>query len=173
MRNKGIVQLYTGNGKGKTTAAIGQAVRAAGAGMKVAFFQFLKEGVFPQSEEKMMKKCGIKVVRFREKSPLFDKAVDMKKLRASVRADWEKVKTAIRSGKYGMIVLDEVTHLVSLKLLDKKELCAAVNMTGAGCHFILTGRDAAKSIVRTADLVTEMKQIKHPYSRGVKAQRGI
>lgn len=171
--NKGLIQVYTGNGKGKTTAAIGQAVRAAGAGMKVIFFQFLKYGAFPSSEEKMLKKCGIKVVRFKEKSPVFDKKLDIKDLRSQVANDWAVVTAAVKSGKYDLVVLDEVTYLINLKLISESVLFSTVNCKLETGNFVLTGRSASKRLIKSADLVTEMKEIKHPYKKGVKAKRGI
>jgi cob(I)alamin adenosyltransferase len=191
---KKFLQLYTGNGKGKTTAAIGQAIRAAGAGMKVIFFQFLKDGAFPSSEEIMLKKCGIKVVRFREKSPLFDKTLDINGLRVQVANDWTAVTAAIKSGIYDMVVLDEVTHLINLKLISEKKVLEDVRRPpafakasafvlratadkSAGKAFmvnmVLTGRNASKAVIKAADLVTEMKEVKHPYKKGVKAVKGI
>lgn len=170
---KGLVQLYTGDGKGKTTAAIGQAVRAAGAGMKVIFFQFLKDGKFPVSDEKALKKCGIKVVRFKEKSPLFDKKIDLNELRVQAANDWIVVTAAIKSGKYDMVVLDEITYLMKLKLLSEAEVLKTIRRSASGVNLVLTGRNAVKSIIKAADLVTEMREIKHPYKKGVKAKRGI
>jgi cob(I)alamin adenosyltransferase len=168
-----MIQIYTGNGKGKTTAAIGQAVRAAGAGIKVIFFQFLKYGAFPGSEEKMLKKCGIKVVRFNEKSPLFDKKTDLNELRVQVANDWTVVTAAIKSGKYDMVVLDEATHLINLKLISEKRVLKDVQRPTSGVQLVLTGRDATNSLIKTADLVTEMKEVKHSYKKGVKARCGI
>ena len=170
---KGLVQVYTGDGKGKTTAAIGQAVRAAGTGMKVIFFQFLKAGKFPVSEEKMLKKCGIKVVRFKEKSPLFDKKMDLNGLRVQVANDWAAVTAAVQSGKYDMVVLDEVTYLISLKLLDETEILNTIHRSAPGVNLVLTGRDASKGLINAADLVTEMREVKHPFGKGVKARLGI
>jgi cob(I)alamin adenosyltransferase len=172
--SKGLIQVYTGSGKGKTTAALGQAVRAAGAGMKVAFFQFLKSGNFPCSEEKAIKKIGnIRFVRFNEDSPLFDPGLDTGKLEKQVKKDWNCVKKAIKSGRYGMIVLDEITHVINLKLISEAEVLRALNFQHSTINFVLTGRNASKNMINAADLVTEMKEIRHPFKNGIKARRGI
>ncbi len=167
-----MIQLYTGNGKGKTTAAIGQAIRAAGAGMKVAFYQFLKHGAFMCSEEAALKKISnIRFIRFKQHSPLFDPGVSAAKLEQQVKKDWKTVVKAIKSGKYGLIVLDELTHVINLKLIDEKEILKVIK--NSQVNFVLTGRNASKGLIKAADLVTEMKEIKHPYRKGLRAKRGI
>ena len=172
--NKGLIQLYTGNGKGKTTAAVGQAVRAAGAGMRVAFFQFLKRGAFPCSEEKELTKIrNIKFIRFDQDSPLFNPGLDAEKLEQQVKKDWKTVVKAAKSGKYGMVVLDEITHAINLKLISEAAVLSTLNIEHSTLNFVLTGRNASKKLIAAADLVTEMKEIKHPYHKGLKARKGV
>jgi cob(I)alamin adenosyltransferase len=169
-----IVQLYTGDGKGKTTAAIGQAVRAAGAGKKVAFFQFLKGGKFPVSEEKILiAQDNIDYTRFNQTTKLFDKKLDSTSMAARIRLDLNIVKKAALSGKYGMIILDEITHVIKAGYCDEKSVINMIKKSPSGTGFVLTGREASAGLVKAADLVTEMKAIKHPYNRGVKAARGV
>jgi cob(I)alamin adenosyltransferase len=171
---RGLMQIYTGAGKGKTTAAIGQAVRAAGAGMKVAFFQFLKSGAFPCFEEKSLKKIkNIKFVRFDEQSPFFNPALDPVELEKQVKNDWDIVRKAVKSRKYGMIILDEVTHVINLKLISEDEILRTFNFQHSTINFVLTGRNASKKLIDAADLVTEMKEIKHPFKNGIRARKGI
>jgi len=170
----GLVQLYTGKGKGKTTAAIGQAIRAAGAGKKTAFFQFLKGGKFPVSEENiLMKTEGIFYKRFEETTPFFDAAVEMDGLKMMVKNDIETVKEAIASGVYEMIILDEITHLIKLELAAEKTVIDMIKKASENVNFVLTGRGASKKLIDFSDLVTEMRAIKHPYKKGVKAAKGV
>jgi cob(I)alamin adenosyltransferase len=169
-----IIQLYTGDGKGKTTAAIGQAVRAAGAGKKVAFFQFLKGGKFPVSEEKILiAQDNIDYTRFNETTKFFDKNLDSTAMAARIRLDLNIVKKAAFTGKYSMIILDEITHVINGGYCDEKSVINMMKKSPVGTGFVLTGRGAPAGLVKAADLVTEMKAIKHPYNRGVKAARGV
>jgi cob(I)alamin adenosyltransferase len=170
----GIIQIYTGNGKGKTTAAVGAAVRAVGSGLKVVFFQFLKSGKTESGEEKVLKTIkGIKYIKFSEVSPLFERSVDMAKLSAKVKADLQVACKMIDSGKYDMAVLDEVLHLINLELIGENEILEMLGKTPEHVELILTGRDAGRKIRDAAGLITEMKEVKHPFNAGMKARKGI
>lgn len=167
-----IVQLYTGDGKGKTTAAIGQAIRAAGAGKKVAFFQFLKGGKFPVSEEKILTaQDNIHYTRFNETTEFFDRDFDSRAMAARVSLDLNVVKKAALSGKYGIIILDEITHVISQGFCAEKTILDIIKSSPSG--FVMTGRDAGRGLVRAAGLVTEMKAVKHPFDSGVRASKGV
>lgn len=169
-----MVQIYTGNGKGKTTAAIGQAVRAAGAGIKVGFYQFLKGGKFHVSEEKVLGSTkNIYYMRFKEKSPIFDKKARGNDFLIRVREDLDVVCDDIINKGYGLIVLDELTHLINLKLADERQIIEMIDKRPKGLEVVITGRSASKDLIKMADLVTEMKEVKHPYKSGVKARKGI
>jgi len=171
---KGMVQVYTGDGKGKTTAAVGAAVRACGSGLKVLFCQFLKNGKLESGEEKMLKAMeNVKYLKFDEMSPFFEKNIDMEALEERVAEDIELTFKEINSGKYQMAVLDEAVHLISLKLIKQEELIRLIKLRPAGIEIILTGRGAGKELKNTADLVTEMKDVKHPFKAGLKARKGI
>jgi cob(I)alamin adenosyltransferase len=171
---KGLIQVYTGDGKGKTTAAIGQAVRAAGAGKKVAFFQFFKGGKFPVSEEKILQGIGnIHYERFKETTPLFDRTINTQELALHAWADMEAVKEAIISEKYDMIILDEIIHVLNHGIMDENFFISMIKVAAAKTNFVLTGRGASKRLIKCADLVTEMKSVKHPFKKGIKAGRGI
>ena len=169
-----MLQIYTGNGKGKTTAAIGQAVRAAGAGMKVGFYQFLKGGKFPVSEERMLKAIGnITCVRFDQQAPVFDKNAAKKDSFIKIQTDLAIVYDDILNKGYDMVVLDELTHLIDLKLANEEQIIEMLTKRPKKLEIVITGRKASKGLLKIADLVTEMKEIKHPFRKGVKARKGI
>ncbi len=169
-----MIQLYTGNGKGKTTAAIGQAIRAAGAGMKVAFYQFLKAGKFPVSEEKILNLiANIDFIRFNQASPLFDPKVRPEELAEQVEMDLTLIESDIKSNGYDMIVLDELTHLINLGVVEEKKIIKLLKSAPKKLEIIITGRNASKGLLKLAGLVTEMKEVKHPFKKGVKARKGI
>jgi len=174
MMEKGIIQIYTGNGKGKTTAALGLAVRAAGAGLNVVFFQFLKQGNFDFSEEKALKGLrNIKIVRFEEKSPLLEKHINIKQLKKQVSNDIKEVFNAIDNGKFDVAVLDEFTHVLNLGLVKEDHIIDKLKNKPDNVEIVITGRNAGKELIKIAGLVTEMKEIKHPFKKGMKARKGI
>ena len=173
MKN-GLIQVYTGDGKGKTTAAIGLAIRAAGAGLKVAFYQFLKGGEFPVSEEKILSSfTDIDFIRFNQTTPLFDKKVSVEALAGQVQSDLEIAAADIANGSYDLIILDELTHLVNFKLVEEKQVLKMLDSKSLNTEIVITGRNASKGLLKRADLVTEMKEVKHPFKKGVKARKGI
>ena len=171
---KGLIQIYTGDGKGKTTAAVGAAIRACGSGLKVLFCQFLKNGKLESGEEKMLKEMNdVKYLKFDEMSPFFEKKIDMEALEERVNEDLELTFKEINTGKYQLVVLDEAVHLINLKLIKQEELIRLLNLRPAGIEIVLTGRGAGKILKDAADLVTEMKEVKHPFKSGLKARKGI
>jgi cob(I)alamin adenosyltransferase len=174
--NRGLVQVYTGNGKGKTTASIGLAIRAVGAGFRVLMVQFIK-GVRKTGE---LKTAALLYPKFRivpagkgfvhlgnrsESSPAdsAEAALD-----ALVFA-WE----CMESGEYDVIILDEVNCALSLGLIPVNEIVHMIEMKPQGVELVLTGRGAAPQILEAADLVTEMRDVKHPFRNGIAARRGI
>lgn len=169
---RGLILVFTGHGKGKTTSALGLSMRAAGHGYKICFIQFIK-GSWKYGEMDA-------VMRFQE---LIDfhvmgrgftwKSDDIEQDKRIAQKAWEKAKEAICSGKYKMIVLDEFTYLMLYKIIDKKEALEVFRKKPADLHLVITGRDADQELIELADLVTEMKPVKHPYSSGIKAQKGI
>ncbi len=169
---KGLILVFTGNGKGKTTAAIGITMRAVGHGFKVCFIQFIK-GSWKYGEMEA-------IARFPENIDFHVlgrgftwKSDDLDKDREAARAAWEKAKEAIFSGRYQMVVLDEFTYLLSYDMIDREDVLRVLNDKPRDLHIVITGRDADPKLLELADLVTEMRAVKHPYKQGVKAQRGI
>ncbi len=172
---KGLVIVYTGNGKGKTTAALGMALRAAGHGQKTLIIQFIKS-FRGYGELKFVKKfdCGIEIktmgkgyVKIKGDRFPFEEHV-----KAAKRA-FKFAKDQILSKKYHIIVLDEINIALDKKLLTVKEVAELIKKKPSDLHLILTGRGAPKKIIQLADLVTEVKEIKHPFKKGVPAQKGI
>ena len=168
---RGYVQVYTGHGKGKTTAAIGLAVRAAGAGMKVLIAQFIKQGDY--SEIKTLEKLSDMITveqygmgRFVNGKPTA-KDIDMAK-EGLIMAKQEML-----SGKYDVIILEEANVAVKYGLISEQELIDVIISKPESMEMVITGRNASPLILEKADLVTEMKAVKHYYSKGVEARLGI
>ena len=168
---QGYVQVYTGDGKGKTTAAIGLAVRAAGAGLKVYIAQFLKLGEY--SEVKSLRKFPDHIVleqfgkgRFRQGKPLPEDI-------ASARLGLEKVKVVMDSGLYDIVILEEGNIAVWKGLFSEQELLDIIEAKPMKVELVITGRGATQKVIERADLVTEMKRIKHYYYKGVRGRIGI
>lgn len=167
---KGLVQIYTGNGKGKTTAALGLALRATGAGLNVYIGQFIKNKAY--SEIKTLKKIKkIKIEQygrgcFIKRHP---KKIDIEYAQKGLR----KAQKNIMSGKYDMIILDEVIITLKLGITEIKEIVNIIKRKPRHVELVLTGRYCPQILFKHADLITEMKEIKHPYKKGIKARLGI
>jgi cob(I)alamin adenosyltransferase len=170
-RRKGLVIVNTGNGKGKTTAALGVLLRAWGQGLRVAMFQFMKAKTANFGEIKALRKMGVPVEPLGGGFTWTSK--DLARDRALAQAGWERCRAAIASGDYDLVVVDEITYCFNFGWLDLPEVLAALAARPAGEHVILTGRDAPPELITFADLVTEMTEIKHPFQVGIMAQKGI
>jgi cob(I)alamin adenosyltransferase len=164
-----MIQVYTGEGKGKTTAAIGLAIRAAGAGKKVYICQFAK-GIASAEMNSLKKIKNIKLERFGACG--FIRKTKKNDLESANEGLCACAK-AVKSGKYDMIILDEVNIAINLKLLDSKDICALIERIPKKTEVVLTGRYASKKIIECADLVSEIKEVKHYFNKGVKARKGI
>lgn len=169
---KGLLVVFTGNGKGKTTAALGMAMRAAGHGIQVLVLQFIK-GAWAYGELEAFGR--IKEVKIKTLGSGFTwKKENLDEDRRLAEAGWEEALHAISAGAYGMIILDELNIVLSYGLLPLEKVLHDLGKRRSGVHLVVTGRSAPEGLVRIADLVTEMKEVKHPYhARGVKAQKGI
>lgn len=170
---KGITQIYTGNGKGKTTAALGLSLRAIGSGLKVAIIQFLKNNAEP-GEIKIIKNKFPEVEIFRCGGQDFITKNNISKEDIQeAEKGLNKTKKLVESKKFDLIILDEINVALFFKLLDCKEIDKMIENKPKKLELVLTGRYAPKEIIELADLVTEMKDIKHPYNNGVQAREGI
>jgi len=169
----GYIQVYTGNGKGKTTAALGLALRAAGHGMKTYFGQFLKGQHYGELAAVERLSPLIRIERFgREGFLHVTEEPDDEDIRRA-REGLRKCREAMLSGDFQIIVLDEVNTAVLLKVLTAQDVLDVLAEKPDGVELVLTGRGAPQAIIDRADLVTEMKDVKHYYDRGVKAREGI
>ena len=168
----GLVQVYTGNGKGKTTAALGLAIRALGHGAKVHMVFFMK-GEFPYGEREILSKLpGLSFQVFGHEhliDPNNVKEDEIEQAREALKAS----RLAIQSGKYDLVILDEVNVASAWKLIDVKDVLALISDKPPSVEVILTGRYADQRIIDKADLVTNMDEIKHPYRKGLEARKGI
>jgi len=174
MLKKGMVQVYTGEGKGKTTAAFGLALRAAGNGFKVAVFQFLKAKDNHTGELVLAKKFKkVEIFRNDQTHPMFKKSIKLADLKHNAELLCAEAKKTVFSGKYDMVVLDEINNCLFGGLIEVKEVLSIIKQKPLHVELILTGRNVPEEIVKTADLVTEMKMIKHPYAKGITARKGI
>lgn len=171
MKGLGLVQVYTGNGKGKTTAALGLAMRAWGRGLRVCVIQFMKHGE-DYGEIKALRALGIDLFQFGRDAFLFEVGVtdDDRRLGQAALA---KAKAAMTSGKYDIVVLDEANVAAYYGVVSANEVVEAVRTRGKDVEVVLTGRKAPKEFVEEADLVTEMVKRKHPYDKGLEAREGI
>ena len=165
-----MIQLYTGNGKGKTTAAIGMAIRAAGAGNKVFFAQFVKGR--PYSELNVLKNIPSIVVKQYGLECFIIKDPTERDIQAA-REGLQEVKSVIQSGSYGLIILDEACIALYYNLFTLEEFLDVVCLLKPQNELIITGRYAPGELISQADLVTEMKEIKHYYAKGTEARQGI
>jgi cob(I)alamin adenosyltransferase len=170
---RGYVQVYTGNGKGKTTAALGLAFRAAGHGMKTYIGQFLKGQHYGEIDAAAMISPLIRIERFGREGfvHVVDGPDDEDFLRA--RKGLQKCREAMLSGDFSIIVLDEINTAVLLKLLTEQDVLEILDTKPDNVEIVLTGRSASPAVIERADLVTEMNDIKHYYEKGVKARTGI
>ncbi len=171
---RGLIIVNTGPGKGKTTAAMGTALRAVGNGMKVLMLQFLKgswhygelDAVKAFGDNFIMKQLGRGFVK------VGGAETDPEDIRM-VEEAWQESREAILSGKWDLVILDEINYAISYGMLDPEKVTETLKQKPEMVHVILTGRNAHAKIVEVADTVTEMRQVKHAYEAGILAQRGI
>jgi len=171
---RGLILINTGPGKGKTTAAMGTGLRAVGCGMKVLMLQFLKgswhygelDGVLPFGDNFIMKQMGRGFVK------VGGAETDPEDLRL-VQVAWDEAREAISSGEWDLVILDEINYAIGYGMLDAEVVAKTLLERPEMVHVILTGRNAHPRLVEIADTVTEMREVKHAYQRGILAQRGI
>jgi cob(I)alamin adenosyltransferase len=171
----GLIHVYTGDGKGKSTAALGQVLRALGHGLKAYIVQFLKGKDSFSGEIGSLSQFhdNVKLIRYYQVHPIFAPEVNVDQLSASVSEALSEAQEAMVSGKYDIVVLDEINNAVAEGFVDIKTVTEFMASKPEAVELILTGRSAAQEIMDLADYVTEMRCVKHPFQRGIPARRGI
>ncbi|NIA17211.1 MAG: cob(I)yrinic acid a,c-diamide adenosyltransferase [Planctomycetes bacterium] len=178
MRKGGLVQVYTGSGKGKTTAAFGLALRAAGAGRGVLIYQFLKPESLESGERKALKQCSLPIT-IKCLDIEWDMTKSLKDFRAVAETQnkiaqlCEQIVSAAKNGTNEVIILDEMVFCLSKGLVGIESIKNIVEQKADNVEIVMTGRGATAELIALADLVTEMKAIKHPFDKGVMAREGI
>ncbi len=174
MTPRGLTLLFTGDGKGKTTSALGLALRALGSGLSVQIFQFIK-GSWVPGEQKAMQTFGNKVSWTVLGRGFVKKGTpeELDALREEHLTAFEVAEKAVLSPTADLVILDEILYLVHYGLLDEERVLELIHRKPATLHLAMTGRGATPALIEAADLVTEMRPIKHPYEKGIQAQPGI
>jgi cob(I)alamin adenosyltransferase len=168
----GFVQVYTGNGKGKTTAAFGLALRAIGRGLKVYIIQFIKGG-FDYGELYVVDKLpNLKLKAFGRGKFVTEKPAEKEDVKLAEEA-WALAEEVVMSGEYDIVILDEINVALNLKLIKIEKVLELIKNKPKHVELVLTGRYAPDEIIEVADLVTEMKEVKHPFNKGYQARKGI
>lgn len=168
----GLLIVYTGNGKGKTSAALGIVLRMLGRGMRACMLQFIKKKSLKAAENRFGEMMGVEIVGLGD-GFTWTATDDNAKNIALAREGWEICKQRIQSGRYDVVILDELTYPITYGWLDINEVLETLRNRPEGLHVVITGRDAHPALIEAADLVTEMVEVKHPYSRGIPPQKGI
>ncbi len=174
-KNQKLVVVLTGEGKGKTTSALGMALRAAGHGKKILMVQFIKD-FSEYGEIKFSRKCPRNIEIYsmgKGYVGIFGDKLPFPEHKKAARRALEFARKRGLSGRYFMVILDEINVALKLRLLKADEVIKAVKRLQSRANVVLTGRNAPKKLIRFADLVTEMNEIKHPYRKGILAQEGI
>lgn len=172
MTAQGLVIINTGHGKGKSTAAFGQALRAAGQGLKVCIIQFIK-GQAKTGEALAFASAFPDRIELHIAGTGFTWQQERETVKAAALAGWELARGKILSNAYDLIVLDEITYLIGFGIVPEEEVISLLRKRPKRLHLVITGRDAGPGLIDYADLVTEMCAIKHPFAKGIKAQKGI
>jgi cob(I)alamin adenosyltransferase len=170
-KRKSLTLLYTGNGKGKTTAALGVVLRAWGRGLRVVMLSFMKSETSNYGEERAARKLGIEMIPLGAGFTWLSK--DLERDKALAQRCWALCRAKLNSGDYDIVIFDEITYPITYGWIDVDEVIETLRNRPPDTHVILTGRDAPQPLIDYADLVTEMREIKHPFLQGLKAQPGL
>lgn len=169
---KGLLMVYTGAGKGKTTAALGMALRCLGHGMKVAIVQFIK-GAIDTAEERMLRSFGERVTFLRMGEGYTWETQDRERDTRFAQEAWNKACELMADPSFTMVILDEFNIALHHHYVEVAEVLPRLRTRPLMQHVVVTGRGAPAELIDAADLVTEMKQVKHPFRKGIKAQAGV
>ena len=176
MAERGLILVNTGDGKGKTTAALGTALRSIGRGKSVLILQFIKSGE-NYGEIKALETFPNVTIRSMGKGFIFhnqdDSPEKIAEHKAAAEKAWAMVEEEVASGKWDMMILDEINYAISYGLVEEEKVLALLDHKPEALDMILTGRNATEGVIERADTVTEMKMIKHAYTKGIKAKPGV
>jgi len=169
---KGLTLVYTGDGKGKTTAALGVLLRAWGQDLRVVMLQFMKAQTGKWGEIRAAERMGVEIIPLGQGFTWTSD--DLAHDRALAQECWHQCRAKIESNNYDIVIMDEITYTLTYGWLDIEEVLTTLRARNPTLHIILTGRDAPEALLEYADLVTEMREIKHPYkTQGILAQKGL
>ncbi|MEE8124605.1 MAG: cob(I)yrinic acid a,c-diamide adenosyltransferase [Nitrospirales bacterium] len=169
---KGLLIVYTGAGKGKTTAALGMAIRCIGHGMKVAVVQFIK-GAIDTAEERILKSFGEQVEFLRMGEGYTWETQDRQRDIQVAQQAWERVEGFLQDPGFGMVILDELNIAIHHDYISLEQVLASLARRPPMLHVVITGRGAKQELMDVADLVSEVKMLKHPFRKGITAQKGV
>ena len=169
---KGLLVVYTGAGKGKTTAALGMAIRCLGHGINVAVVQFIK-GAKDTAEERILKSFGDQVVFLRMGEGYTWETQNRERDTVVAQEAWAETERFLRNPAFGMVILDELNIAIHHGYVSLDQVLKAVAQRPPMLHVVITGRGAKPELIEAADLVSEMKMVKHPFRKGIKAQKGV
>ncbi|ABO48617.1 cob(I)yrinic acid a,c-diamide adenosyltransferase [Desulforamulus reducens MI-1] len=172
-KEQGLVLVFTGNGKGKTTAALGLAMRSWGHQMKILILQFIKGRQCGEHLAAQRMKPGLEIRPLGMGFIQFHDPEDMKRQRIAASEAMKEVESTMLSGQYHLLILDEILYAIKYGLIELGDVLSLLDNKPGSLHLVLTGRDVPPEIVERADLVTEMREIKHPFKQGIPAQKGI
>lgn len=171
---EGLLHVYCGDGKGKTTAAVGLALRAAAAGEKVVFAQFMKGGRSGETEL-LARMEQVEVLKSEKRFPFYEhmSSEEKEELRKIHDGILETLTEKVKAGECGLVVLDEITYPWKWKLIDREKLKSFLQSARGRVEIVCTGRDPADFLLEEADYITEMKCVRHPFERGIPAREGV
>ena len=176
MKEKGLIQIYTGEGKGKTTASVGLAVRANARGLKVCYISFHKDPFhYKNGEQKTLKSLGVAMRHFAKSHPFCPGRKKIKKpdLAADAKKGLNFIKKTFKDNKYDLLIADELNICVRDGFLAEEDVLDVLNQKPENMEFVLTGRGATSKMIKKADLVSFIKETKHPYKKGIASRKGI
>jgi cob(I)alamin adenosyltransferase len=174
MSNYGLIHIYTGDGKGKTTSSVGLATRALGSGLKVCYASFHKRPeVYGYSEIKSLEKLGAKIITLAKGHPHLDDTIDAEVIKREVSEGLDQLSGLIDNDKFDMLIMDEILISVRDSFMSEDKLITFIKNKPENLELVLTGRGVTPAVVELADYVSEIKCIKHPYECGISSRKGI
>ncbi|MFR9565333.1 MAG: cob(I)yrinic acid a,c-diamide adenosyltransferase [Rikenellaceae bacterium] len=174
MEGCGLIHIYTGDGKGKTTSAIGLATRALGGGLKVCYCSFHKRPErYGYTEMDSLRKLGARVENFAKGHPHLDRSLDPVVIKRETEEALDQIAEVIKGGDYQLLIMDEVLISVRDNYISEQQLLQFIDTKPEGLELVLTGRGATQAVMDRADYVSNIQKVKHPYDSGIMSRKGI